>query len=154
MTTHPYFQRDQGLCIAAGTQGEDQAPQGQQSRVVWQLSLWAGLVRQLEAFIRFVHEFRIASVVKRLDAMRDEMLRGQGNTLGWNTIIDKFPSLFVFGPVSPNTDDLMEEVKQRGAWPVMAFCLGRVRPPLPTPPSRKHRIVFLKRGLFLPTLPL
>lgn len=75
-------------------------------------------------------------VVKRLEAMREEALNSKGNTLGWNTIIDKFPSLFVFGPVTPTTDDFMKEVVTRGAWPVMAYCLGRVSQAfhLPLPP--------------------
>ncbi len=125
----PFFDRETGVSVPIGTRGElVQAAPGRVPRLMrWDLSVWAALVHQLEDFAGFVARCHLLPMVDTLEALRRKSGARDGlQELGFNTVVDRCPSLFVYGPCPPRTEELIRELACRGAWGVVRYSLRRV----------------------------
>lgn len=54
-----YFDRDRGIGVPKGMVGENQAQPGCPPVICWHMTMWAALVRQLEAFTKILHDVKV-----------------------------------------------------------------------------------------------
>ena len=124
-----FFDPDTGVSVPPGTQGElvQEAP-GRVPRLMrWDMSLWAAIVHQLEDFAGFLARCHVLPMLDTLEGLRRKALAGEGlQELGFNTVVDRCPSLFVYGPCPARTEDVVRELLKRGAWGVVRYILRRV----------------------------
>lgn len=124
-----FFDPETGVLVPPGTQGElvQEAP-GRVPRLMrWDMSLWAAVVHQLEDFAGFVARCHLLPMVDTLEGLRRKAMAGEGlQELGFNTVVDRCPSLFVYGPCPARTEDVVRELLRRGAWGMVRYILRRV----------------------------
>ena len=124
-----FFDPETGVSVPPGTQGElvQEAP-GRVPRLMrWDMSLWAAIVHQLEDFAGFLARCHLLPMLDTLEGLRRKAVAGEGlQELGFNTVVDRCPSLFVYGPCPARTEDVVRELLRRGAWGMVRYILRRV----------------------------
>jgi hypothetical protein len=95
-----FFDRRTGVEVPAGTQAFIEQEPGHVPRVQWDVSIWTGVMRQLEGFNVVLHKFGIRSIVHTLGNLAQQtkptttpgtLMLEDGNPrfAGWNTLIDR-----------------------------------------------------------------
>jgi hypothetical protein len=86
-----FFDRRTGVEVPAGTQAFIEQEPGHVPRVQWDVSIWTGVMRQLEGFNVVVHTLgNLAQQTKPTTTPGTLMLEdGNPRFAGWNTLIDR-----------------------------------------------------------------
>lgn len=124
-----FFDPETGVSVPSGTQGElVQEPPGRVPRIMrWDMSLWGAILHQLEDFAGFLARYNLLPMMDTLEGLRRKAVGGEGlQELSFNTVVDRCPSLFVYGPCPARTEDVVRELVRRGAWGMVRYILRRV----------------------------